>query len=351
MTVPSNHVAAFDGLRGAAVLAVALFHGFPQHAPGGFLGVDVFFALSGFLITNVVLGEWARRGGSFDFVRFGRRRLLRLGPALVLLLLADLGFALATKANLLDHLIDEGLILSGAASWTLALGFDRPGLMAHTWSLAVEMQFYLLWPPILLFALRRGGLRGGLIAAVLLIACSAFWRAGLNLTGASALRGYEGADTRADGLLIGALLALLQAMKSAAVDRVLAHLAKLRWLAAGFLILIAARTEWTDRWLYLGGFDLLSLAAVIAILACLRDGATLWRRFLTWSPLAALGQISYGLYLWHFPLIWIIAGDPIAAKPSRVVLALSLALIASTGSYLLIERPILARRSGQPALA
>lgn len=343
-TALQTHIPSFDGLRGAAVLAVALFHGFPQVFPGGFVGVDVFFALSGFLITGIITREWAR-SGRFDFGRFAKRRLLRLGPALALLLLADFGYAIATGGDPIAHLIDAALVLSAAANWTLALGYDRPGLMAHTWSLAAEMQFYVVWPPILLLALKLGGRRAGLIVAVALIAASGFWRAALTLGGATSLRGFEGVDTRIDGLLFGGLLALLHEGQGPA--RVaLRRLGQGRWFAALGLLSIVAFAQWTDRWLYVGGFDAASVCAAVAILGCLSNAPSLWNRVMTWPPFAALGQVSYGLYLWHFPLIWLIAGDPALAPAWRVLLALTVSVVIASFSYLLVERPILARRRG-----
>ncbi len=363
MTANPTHVAAFDGLRGAAVLAVVLFHGFPGQFPGGFLGVDVFFALSGFLITGVVVKEWGRTG-RFDFSRFGGRRLLRLAPALGLLLLADLAYAALTGGDVGAHLLDAALIAGGVANWSLALGFDRPGLMAHSWSLAVEMQFYLVWPPLLILALRLTGRRGATALTLGLIFACVAWRVALTLDGAAALRGFEGADTRADGLLIGALLALMlrsdqgqtREPSSWLSANVLADqgLAAIGFAAAVALGLCVAFVEWTDRALYFGGFDLASIAAVTLIAVCLAGRLPGWARVLTWPPLAALGQVSYGLYLWHFPLIWMIAGDPGRARPERVLLALSVALAIATASYLALERPMLARREAaapaRPAL-
>jgi peptidoglycan/LPS O-acetylase OafA/YrhL len=190
---------ALDGLRGMVVMAVVLFHAVPHALPGGFLGVDVFFALSGFLITRLLLNEHATQG-RINLWRFYVRRSWRLAPALCLMLLLYVSIELAWhgvgqwKTLTLDAL----LALAYVTNWTRATGWHLPADLGNTWSLAVEKQFYLLWPFILIGVLKsshRHGVRVILVGAMSL--ASMFWRLYLQDQGASDDRQYNGSDVRA----------------------------------------------------------------------------------------------------------------------------------------------------------
>jgi len=207
MYYPLGYKPALDGLRALAVLPVLLFHGGVPGFQWGYIGVDVFFVISGYLITDTLLKEQAETG-CISLLGFYRRRALRLLPALALVCLAVLLF-MGLVANSWNQAWREiAIVAFYAGNWTRALGTGLPQYLGHTWSLAIEEQFYIRWPALLLAILALNptiisSLRL-ILALVIAVTC---WRIFLALYGASADRLYNGTDTRADALLIGAALA------------------------------------------------------------------------------------------------------------------------------------------------
>jgi peptidoglycan/LPS O-acetylase OafA/YrhL len=345
-----------DGLRGVAVLAVLAFHfGF---LPGGSVGVDVFFVLSGFLITSILAEEWGERG-SIRLGRFYRRRALRLWPAFAVLLLS---FAVripflpnqAEIDNAKKALLVTACSVSNWPSWHHA----RLGNLGHAWSLAVEEQFYLLWPIALLTMLRLRWPRTRILAIVGIgIVASAVDRyllfRSLQLQhlerSAGLLRLYMGLDTRADALLIGCLIGLLAAW---------GHVARLRRFdrALGVLALVAtAGLGWLawnlplDRRQHYCGFFTLSAALTATVIVRLLTAAdapsTILGRLLGLSPLVWAGRLSYGLYLYHVPVLNGLIADGLLWKdPIRSALAAALTLAAAIASYVVVEQPSLRLR-------
>ncbi|QQS42020.1 MAG: acyltransferase [Acidobacteriota bacterium] len=296
---------SLDGLRGIAILAVMAFNGHLLFMEGGFLGVDVFFVLSGFLITSILLQGYSETS-RFDFKNFYVRRALRLLPALLALIVFVVAFALVFESG--DRLSNTvtGVIytLFYVANWAQVPPFP-PGIgpLSHAWSLSVEEQFYIVWP-LLLFLLLRLRSRVVLIAAVVAmilassIASVLMWNAGVPY-----LRMYFGSDVRAHELLIGCLAALMlywgvfsdkEKLKTA--FQILAPLS-----LAGILFSFFAVSHQTG-FVYNGGFALVSLATAVLILGLVLYPSKLSRVF-EFGPLVWIGQISYGLYLWHFPVI------------------------------------------------
>lgn len=369
---PGGYNPALDGIRALAVLSVLLFH--MDSLRGGYLGVDVFFVLSGFLITGQLLAEWDRTGG-VSLARFYLRRAFRLMPAFWLLALVGvtvvvlLGIGTAgERSEFLDSLAASMLYLNNY--FQVVRQNTGAGWLGHTWSLSVEEQFYLLWPLVLVALCRRPRfarrlpwvLLGG-VAAVML------WRDVLTAFGASGTRTYFGLDTRADALLVGcALAAWLRAARGGAagedvgnlvwrrrLDRVTGVLPVLGPVALVLLALAAMKAP--NGWgpeptsLSHGGYTLIALLAGAVVLAVEQGAATSWLfRALAVRPLAWLGKISYGFYLWHFPVVahW---GDGLTGSIGRwpaivVIAAISVALAAA--SYYLVERPIQRRRPAGP---
>lgn len=350
-----GRVDGVDGLRALAVAVVMVYHLEPALLPGGALGVDIFFTISGFVITRLLLVEFARTG-DVAMGPFYRRRWLRLVPALLALcavcavLAATTGLpgfdgAWASIALSATFLVN---IVRAAQSGTYS---DDTALLAHNWSLGVEEQFYLLWPPLLLLLLRRVKARTVLVCAAVLCALPVLWRWYLWDPGA-AHRIYNGTDTRADQLLTGAVLAVVVALLPAG-DRRLAALrrwsARLAWPALGLLALAVwlIPTTHPGAWtvpLYTGGFLVTALLSATVLAAVDLSPRGRLSRVLSVAPLVWVGRnLSYGLYLWHYPLGRLLAGLGVDT-PWHTPATLGASFAAATASYYLIERPLTRRR-------
>jgi peptidoglycan/LPS O-acetylase OafA/YrhL len=391
--VRGRHLPALDGLRALAVGGVVAYHLRLGWAPGGYLGVDLFFVLSGFLITGLLLEERVETG-RIALGAFWARRARRLLPALLLLLAA---LALVTALGALVGAVDLAALrgdalatIAYAANWhQLAVGqsyfaqFQAPSPLQHTWSLAIEEQFYLLWPPLLaalLWALRAGGTgrtrtaRGAARAAespaagtgnwrpallwstVAAAMASAAWMGWLAAHGAGLDRLYYGTDTRAADLLAGAALAVACAARpdpAPPIRRVL-HVAG-PLAAAGLAALWAtAGTAGTPpRLMFEGGFALAALAAVVVLAdARLAEPGPLGR-LLRIAPLRFVGRISYGVYLWHWPVITQLTATRTGLSgPVLDLVQVAVVLAVSTASYYAVEQPLRrARLAGWPRVA
>lgn len=356
-----GYVPALDGVRALAVIAVLAFHGGMSWARGGFLGVDAFFVLSGFLITSLLLTEWERTG-RIAIGDFWIRRARRLLPALLLMLAA---VAIGARALLpppeVRLLRGDGLAaLMYVANWRMIFrGSDyfvetaAPSPLEHTWSLGIEEQFYLLWPLILVGLLvsvkgRRAALSrvlvwcasGAAVSAVLLMTLYRPEDLG---------RAYYGTDARGASLLIGAGLAALLARTSGVGDSRESEPSRLTRVllgtAAGVAILALAwawsRLDGGDARLYRGGLVVVALAvAVVLAHVVLMPGG--WpARALSVRPLVLIGRISYGIYLWHWPMFIALNADRTGRHGVELFVLRSLATFGvAMVSYLLVERPV-----------
>ena len=362
------YLPGLDGIRALAVLAVVLYHLGVAAVPGGFLGVDVFFVLSGFLITGSLVAEHARSGG-VDLGRFLLRRARRLLPALWLMLLAVCTAAVLVFRGELGELrtdvpaallyVSNWASLAGEQSYFEAVG--RPPLLQHLWSLAIEGQFYVVWPIAVVLVFRFGGparvarvARVALVGAVLSTALMAV----LAVEGGFPIPNdpspaYLGSASHAMGLLLGAALGAVWApwrtTASASTSASRGGLAPW-WLelvgVAGLIGLVAA-FWWVDALsfaLYRGGFAAVSIVAAMVVCAVAHPGSQVGR-LLGIQPWRYFGQRSYGIYLWHWPVFMLtrpgfeLAFDGVAASVVRVALALLLA----EASYRWVEVPV---RSG-----
>jgi len=350
---------ALDGLRALAVIAVLAYHGGLRRAPGGFLGVDVFFVLSGYLITALLLVEWDATG-RLDLRRFWARRARRLLPALCVVVLAVMVPAvLAHGPGLAARRGDALATLGYVANWRFAFGdqsyfaaFSEASPLRHAWSLGIEEQWYLIWPLLLvgLLALSRGSRLRRVVAVLGLAAASAVLMAALFDPGADPSRVYYGTDTRVQGLLLGAGLALV--VHRVAVGARLARALEAVGVAGLLVVAWAVVTVGdADAVLYQGGLAGVSLAAAAVVLAAVQPGSPVVGRALSVSPLRALGRISYGVYLWHWPLfLWLtpdrtsLTGWPLWGL--RVAATLAVASL----SFRLIEAPIREGRWWVPRL-
>lgn len=334
----SRHVLELDGLRGVAILAVLIHHQLtPFLLEGGFLGVDLFFVLSGFLITGLLLAEF-NKTESISLKNFYMRRLLRLGPALGLYLLACIVVAYHTKEIQVTRQLK--LILWSilyATNWRMAFGWDASlDPTAIIWSLSIEEQFYLVWPLVfvccMFFRLKLRYIASGLAITIFSIFVH---RYRLLNDGADFTRLYYGTDTRADALLIGCFTALLPVKTLVAVPK--------RWLSlvtiivAGCLIYAMMVLGFTNRILYQGGFTLVALLCASLVFISAYYPPRGLALALSWAPLRWLGRISYGLYLWH----WLIVRNTSFYTLGKFEpwARLALALAVASASFYFVERP------------
>jgi peptidoglycan/LPS O-acetylase OafA/YrhL/lysophospholipase L1-like esterase len=344
------HVGALDGLRGVAVLGVLAFHLGVSWAPGGFLGVDAFFVLSGYLITALLVDE-RERTRTLRLIAFWGRRARRLLPAMLLLLAGIVVYARHfTPGDDLDRLRGDALATLGYfANWHFIVGnrgyfdaFSSTSPLHHMWSLAVEEQFYLAWPLLVLAVPRRLRVRRALLVlAVAGTVASAALGAALYSSTADPSRVYFGTDTKAHVILAGAALALLRPGAWARTRR-----RRRALLFSGGAGVAFCAWAWShvhgDAGFYYQGGSLLAALAVAAVIASAVGvphagvGTLLGVR-----PLRAIGRISYGLYLWHWPVLLVVSrgntgltGSALLA--ARVATTFAIAIV----SYRLVEQPV-----------
>lgn len=350
-----TYLPALDGLRAVAVVLVVAHHLDAPWMRGGFLGVDLFFVISGFLITTLLLREYETHG-RISFRSFWTRRFRRLVPALVVMIAAA---AAATRAYGLPEQWnsirwDTAAALGYVANWRQMLAgqsyFESllgPNPLQHTWSLAVEEQWYLLWPlavALLLIVSRRwpGLARLPLILIGFGVVVSAALMAAL-YDGVDPTRVYCGTDTRAQQLLVGAGLAMLLARRRVdAPGHSPAWTRPLVLLCFGGFLLAATTLSDESTWLFYGGFFGFSLVAATVVWAVSSPTVTGPLAWLA-SPLPVwIGRRSYGIYLWHWPVI-VFVGEPMGIDLPRVPLALlqvAVTLVAAELSFRFVEQPV-----------
>lgn len=359
---------ALDGLRGIAVAAVVIYHVWPNALPGGWLGVDLFFVLSGFLITTLLTTEWAR-WGSISLLGFWTARARRLLPSLVTMLLTVIVAAyfwtlpsrrIAVGWDVLSALFyvaNWRMYISNEAYFATDVGLPSP--VRHTWSLAIEEQYYLLYPLlllVLLVAVRRVARRWRthlLAGVILLLAAVSAWRMQtLYIPGADPSRVYYGTDTRVFELLIGSAAGVWLGAKEfngrsrRTFDTVAGRLA---WPALAVLVIAFAVLHDDVSALFPWGLVLLSAVAVVPIIAATARRRSVVATGLAWEPLRGLGLISYSLYLWHWPVVVFLGPQRLPLQGFALGIAqIAISVLLAYGSFRFIERPI--RRGGLRAL-
>ena len=348
-------MSGLDGLRAVAVIAVLLFHADLGILPGGFFGVDVFFVISGFLITTLLLREHVSTG-RIDVVGFWRRRARRLLPALFLVLAGVAVFAAAAVPDAVVRLRADVLAaLAYATNWYLIFDHEsyfatigRPSLPRHLWSLAVEEQFYVAWPIVLAVALAVLRRRGAFVLTVLIAAASVAWTVVLFDPDADPSRVYYGTDTRLFGLLAGAALAFVwSARLNGARLRTGPASARLHWsdvvAVAGLAALAWAfwAADEFDPFLYPWGTLAIALVTA-AVIAAVTHPAGRVGRVLDIAPLQWIGRRSYGIYLWHWPVFVLTRPGLDVSLPPAATLALRLGVTLALAaiSYRFVEVPI-----------
>lgn len=350
------YLPGLDGVRAIAVVAVLLFHLPARLLPGGFLGVDVFFVLSGFLITALLLGEMEATG-RLRFGAFYARRARRLLPALLAVLVVSAILVLTVARDAAAAFRQDAIAaLTYTTNWWYIVDdrsyfevLGRPPLLQHLWSLGIEEQFYLVWPAVAFFAWKRWGRRGvGVTAvsgAVLSTALMAFLavQADIPASGDTA-RLYFGADTHAMTVLVGAALAIV--WRPGSLPRQIPRRAQAAVGIAGVaaILVLSAMFVWgaeSSTWLYRGGFLGTAIITALLVMAAshpaARFGLLLGNPIMKW-----LGTRSYGIYLWHWPIFLVTRPDldvPLRGWWSAS-LSLALTFAAAEISYRWLEMPI-----------
>jgi peptidoglycan/LPS O-acetylase OafA/YrhL len=338
-----------DGVRAAAILAVLGVHA-TKFVPGGFLGVDIFFVLSGFLITTLLIEEWQARG-AISLSHFYLRRALRLLPALVVavagfLMLTGIALALHRLPNgqsLHDNLLGALVGITYVSNIAAVSGLQIPGAIGHLWSLATEEQFYVLWPPCLYFALvrRRASPRAIASGLTVAVAILVIHRLEMTLRGVPQPRLYFPPDGSFDLLLIGSLAGVWFTSASEAALGSFRRIAQILWIPLVVIVVIAIFTEsFDDRTLYAGTLTVFAIVVAILILTVVVDEGAPLAKLLALPPLVYIGKVSYALYLWHQVILGSFISPSIAGAP-RSLIGVPLSFAAAVASYHLVERRFL----------
>jgi peptidoglycan/LPS O-acetylase OafA/YrhL len=350
------YLPGLDGVRAIAVAGVLLFHLPARLLPGGFLGVDVFFVLSGFLITSLLLRE-LEQTNRLRFGEFYRRRFRRLLPALLAMLVVTSVLVLTIARDAAAVFRQDAIAaLTYSTNWWYifddrsyfeALG--RPPLLQHLWSLGIEEQFYLVWPTVLYFAWRRWRRQGVGLTAIVGAVVSTAWMAWLAVTTdvpafADTARVYFGADTHAMTVLVGAALATvwqsdrLPRQISRSAQHAVSTVGVVTLLGIGAIFLLVSDSS---AWLFRGGFLLVAFVSALLIAMAAHPagnfGTALGNPVMHW-----IGTRSYGIYLWHWPIFLVTRPDLDLPYGGWAAAATSLALtgVVSEASYRWIEMPV-----------
>lgn len=352
----SSYIPALDGLRAFAVIAVVVYHMGPQVLPSGLLGVTIFFVLSGYLITGILIREW-NKTGSIDLKRFWIHRIRRLFPAIVFMVATVLVVCAFLAPDLLTKLRrDLFAALFWFTNWWYIFqdvsyfeAMGAPSPVTHFWSLAIEEQFYLVWPPVLLLLFSVKLKRRGIQRIVLALAVvSVVLMAVLYVPGGDPSRVYYGTDTRAFSLLIGAFLAFaFPVHRMRGLGR---HgLAPATRKAVGYggivaciaLVVLMFAIDSYSPFMYYGGLLLASVLAGVMVIAAV-DPDNALTRFFSNEALVYIGKISYGIYIWHYPIILLMTDfNATLASPSWwYALEMAVVFAAAGFSYHFVEQPI-----------
>ncbi|MFD1358954.1 acyltransferase family protein [Fictibacillus halophilus] len=348
----NRYIPGLDGLRAIAVLAVIAYHLNFDWAAGGLLGVTVFFVLSGYLITDLLITEFVTTD-RINFKNFWIRRARRLLPAMFTMLLVVITWVTIFEQSMLDRLEEDTVaaILYVSNWWYIFQdlsyfeSFGPPSLLTHFWSLAVEEQFYILWPLVILLVLKMKVKEGSLFSVMLLGAiASAAAMTLLYEPGTDPSRVYYGTDTRIFSLLLGASLAVIWPSRKLSTNLP----SEIRWkldfvglFALGFIFYMFWSTDQYQDFLYQGGMVAMSVASLLVVAVIVHPSSKL-NTVLSFKPLRWIGVRSYGIYLWHFPVIVLSSPQWGADAPSLVRTSLQLFLILTFASlsWTFIENPI-----------
>ncbi|EOQ23535.1 acyltransferase family protein [Bacillus cereus group sp. RP37] len=348
----SRYMVGLDSLRGLAILGVILYHINFNWMPGGFLGVTVFFVLSGYLITDILAIEW-KRNKRIDLKKFWLSRARRLLPGMLVMLVITLAWITMFHSSLLEKMRGDSLAaLFYVSNWWYIYhklsyfdNFNQLSPLNHFWSLAVEEQFYVVWPFIISLGLYYIKKQSRMILLICLgVVASALAMAILYEPGADPSRIYYGTDTRAFSLLIGAVLALVwpsNRLANKIIPKARFILDVVGGIALIIILVMFWKTNQYDPFLYKGGMVLLSIATALLV-ANLAHPSSRIAQFLRFRPLRWIGIRSYGIYLWHYPILTLTTSKVNAGDFSliRAILQFLLIILIAQISWKFIEKPI-----------
>jgi peptidoglycan/LPS O-acetylase OafA/YrhL len=323
-------------------MAVIILHygDSPRFFAGGFLGVDLFFVLSGFLITRLLLEERAKTDGN-DVKGFYLRRAARLLPALMLVCFVVLvdGVTIRALGSTKSAVFSVGAALSYVTNWALA--FNVSSVLNHTWSLSVEEQFYVLWPLALVLLYRWRGLRGVQVAAAAVVLASTLEMGVRSLLGVSAPVLYPSTDAHGAVMIMsGCFLATVIPVGASLWDHWMGRLSRfaLPILFVGLAALLITK-PWTSLFYYRGGYLIVAAMFCLLVVRALQPGVL--TRVVSVAPIVWVGRISYGLYLWHVPIyVGLRHKFPRLSMFRASCIALVVTFLAATVSYYLLEIPV-----------
>ena len=357
-----THDPALDGLRALAVIAVIAYHSEFRGTPAGFLGVDLFFVLSGYLITTLLIIEH-NATGRIDFVNFWIRRARRLLPALILMVAAVVAVSLALPDLFALDALRRDVVSSllYVQNWNSLLGgdsyfamFDEPSPLIHAWSLAIEEQWYVVWPLVFLVLQRIVAKKYTPAVIAGLAACSGLAMA-FTANGSDLSRAYFGTDTRVQALLIGAGTALVltapQRRRGLLRERWVSICAVGGLIGWALLVVFAADN---DLWMYRGGFTAAAICVAVSIWGIRTTPHSHLSKALGCKTLASIGKVSYGLYLWHWPVFLVLTPDRVdIGEPWLSGVRYLVTGVISYVSYVALERPVkqLRLQPGRQAIA
>lgn len=351
-----KYVPSIDGLRALAVIAVIAYHLNFSWAKGGFIGVDIFFVLSGYLITNILLTQW-EKNQTLQLKQFWLRRFRRLIPAAYVMIVVVVIFSVLFHSEILKNLRGDAIAsFFYVSNWWFIFhnvsyfdSFGMPSPLKNLWSLAIEEQFYLIWPVFLLVFLRWVKNPKLLLKIVIgLGLLSAIWMTILYVPGTDPSRVYYGTDTRLFDLLSGCALAFVWPFNRLSPNipkRSKAALNIVGTISILFFFLITALVSEYQPFLYRGGLLFVAIMGVVMI-ATIAHPASYLSKIFSFKPLRWIGTRSYGIYLWHYPIITLTTPVLEIGQPSiwRSILQVAATFIIAELSFRYIETPI--RKNG-----
>ncbi|MCC6955067.1 MAG: acyltransferase [Deltaproteobacteria bacterium] len=353
-TAAVGYVAGFDGLRAFAICAVVAFHARLLSFPGILYGVDIFNALSGFLITGILLKEFEKRG-TISIRSFYLRRALRLYPALIAMLVVYLAYSYAFR-KYPDRTLPQALIgLLGMVNWSRALSWYGLRDLGHLWSLSIELQFCVLWAPFCFLILRRWKTPEALAIACLgLFLIIQLHRYGLvsrwTMGRVSGRRLYDGTDLRLDVFALAAAARAVLAGRTAFASRVQEWIGRYGGvvLLSGVFLHVYLGWAFTFRQYILSVVitNAVALSCVMLVVGVNSAPQSFVVRILGWAPIRTFGLISYGMYLWHYPLIQLFPWR--VGVETRALGVFMLSIVCGTLSYQLIEKPLMRKKRETP---